>query len=244
MITIYSIDYEYIERTSKEIEQGYKRILRLPESAEKGRILGGRNAIEASLAVGIAETTDRTEPDVDTIRKQQETILEEYAKRKNIWFEYLTEIAGKWEGVEGRGGQEAEVYRGEPGFLRKVFDYYQNSDSPLEFMDNRIAIHNMLFPEKKYELSGFTKKSNRLQFILKQPFVRGRNYKKGDHFQQYMEKLGYEQIDDTTYYNQFFLLQDLHEANVLKTDSGFTFVDTIPSFLDKKLYVKFQVIPV
>ncbi|GHT17232.1 hypothetical protein AGMMS4956_20620 [Bacteroidia bacterium] len=174
----------------------------------------------------------------------QEQALEEYAKYKHIWFDYTIDIEKNWEGVDGRGGQEAEVYRGKNGFLRKVFDYYQNSNAPLEFLDNRIAVHNMLFPETKYELFGFTKKHNRLQFILEQPFVKGRNYKKDDHFSQYMEKLGYEQIDDTTYHNHFFLLQDLHEANVLKTDTGFAFIDTIPSFLDKKMYVKFQVIAV
>jgi hypothetical protein len=199
MKTINSTGYEYIEQTSKEIEQGYKRILRLPESTEKGRILGGRNTIEASLVLGIAETPDRAEPNVDTVRKRQETALEEYAKYKNIWFDYSKEIVEKWEGVEGRGGQEAEVYRGRSGFLRKVFDYYQNSNSPLEFLDNRIAIHNMLFPETKYELIGYTKKRDRLQFILEQPFVKGRNYRKEDHFPQYMAKLGYEQIDDTTH---------------------------------------------
>jgi hypothetical protein len=244
MITINSIDYEDIERTASEIEQGYKRILRLPESAEKGRILGGRNAIEASLIVGIAEAANRTEFEGYTVKQFQETVLEEYANYKHIWFDYATEIAEKWEGVEGRGGQEAEVYRGKNGFLRKVFDYYQNSNSPLEFLDNRIAVHNMLFPETKYELFGFTKKRDRLQFILEQPFVKGRNHRKDDHFPQYMENLDYEQIDDTTYHNQFFLLQDLHEANVLKTDKGFAFIDTIPSFLDKTMYVQFQVISV
>ncbi|GHU95010.1 hypothetical protein FACS1894156_3960 [Bacteroidia bacterium] len=69
MITINSTDYECIERTANEIEQGYKRILRLPESAEKGRILGGQKAIEASLVVGTTETTNRAEFDVDTIKK-------------------------------------------------------------------------------------------------------------------------------------------------------------------------------
>ncbi|GHV69957.1 hypothetical protein FACS1894199_19280 [Bacteroidia bacterium] len=244
MITINSIDYECIEQTANEIAQGYKCILRLPESAEKGRILGGRNAIEASLIVGLAEATNRTEPEVDTLKKLQEIVLEKYANHKHIWFDYETEITENWEGVEGRGGQEAEVYRGREGFLRKVFDYYQNSDSPLEFLDNRISVHNMLFPETKYELFGFTKKRDRLQFILEQPFVKGRNHGRDDFFPQYMEKLGYEQIDDTTYYNHFFLLRDLHEANVLKTDKGFAFIDTIPSFLDKTMYMNFQVISV
>lgn len=100
MITTNSIDYECIERTAEEIAYGYKTILRLPEIAEKGRILGGQNAIEASLVMASTETTNRAEPHVDTIRTRQETLLEEYAKYKNIWVDYSTEIAKKWEGVE------------------------------------------------------------------------------------------------------------------------------------------------
>jgi hypothetical protein len=91
-------------------------------------------------------------------------------------------------------------------------------------------------------LVGFTKKRNRLQFIIEQPFVEGRNYRKDDYFPEYMESLGYEQIDDTTYYNNFFIIRDLHEANVLKILNGFAFVDTIPALLDKTAYRNFQII--
>ena len=66
------VDYADIERTAKAIERGNTRILRLPERAEAGRILGGRTAIEASIIVGIAETANRTEPDSNAVRKLQE----------------------------------------------------------------------------------------------------------------------------------------------------------------------------
>ncbi|MDR3093514.1 MAG: hypothetical protein LBU62_02580 [Bacteroidales bacterium] len=102
------VDSANIGQTAEEVERGNKRILRLPESAEEGRILGGRTAIEASLIVGIAETADRTEPDVATVRKRQEIALEEYAKHKGIWMDYAR-IEATWEGVEGRGGQRSGI---------------------------------------------------------------------------------------------------------------------------------------
>jgi len=236
------IDYEYVRHTVDEIERGNKKILRLPEEAEKGRINGGRRTLEASVILGIAEEADREKFGELEIRVKQERLMEIYAKHERIWFDYEKDIVQNREGVEGKGGQEAEVYKGEHYSLWKVVDYYQNSDTPLEFLDNRISIHNLLFPDTKYELVGFTKKGNRLQFIIEQPFVEGRNYRKEDHFPEYMEVLGYEQIDDTTCYNKYFIIKDLHEANVIKTQTGFAFVDTIPSLLDKKAYRDFQIV--
>jgi len=237
----FQIDYAYVRHTVDEIEQGNKQILRLPDGAEKGRIAGGRRTLEASVILGIAEEANREKFSKSEIKEMQECILEFYAKHEEIWFDY-NDIEQNWEGVEGRGGQEAEVYKGMDYSLWKVIDYYQNSDTPLEFLDNRVAIHNLLFPDTKYELIGFSKKKNRLQFIVKQPFVEGRNYRKDDHFPDYMESLGYEQIDDTTYYNKFFIIKDLHEANVLKIQNGFAFVDTIPALLDKTAYRNYQII--
>jgi hypothetical protein len=236
------MDYAYVRRTVDEIEQGNKQILRLPEGAEKGRIAGGRRTLETSVILGIAKEADREKPCKHEIKEKQEFLLEIYAKHEGIWFDYENDIEQKWEGVEGRGGQEAEVYKGMNFSLWKVVDYYQNSDNPLEFLDNRVAIHNLLFPDTKYELIGFSKKKDRFQFIITQPFIEGRNYRKDDHFPDYMESLGYEQIDDTTYYNKFFIIRDLHEANVIKTQKGFAFVDTIPALLDKTAYRNFQII--
>ena len=238
------IDIKYVRHTVDEIERGNKQILRLPEGAEKGRVAGGRRTLEASIILGIAEEADREKFSKPEIKEKQEELLEQYAKYEGIWFDYESGIEQKWEGVEGRGGQEAEVYKGMNFSLWKVVDYYQNSDTPLEFLDNRVAIHNLLFSDTKYELIGFSKKKNRLQFIISQPFVEGRNYKKDDHFPDYMDSLGYEQIDDTTYYNRYFIIKDLHEANVLKIQNGFAFVDTIPALLDKMAYRNFQIIDV
>ena len=240
----YQINFAYVKHTVDQIKRGNKQIFRLPESAEKGRIIGGRRTLEASVVVGISEKTDREQLSLHEIKEKQELLLEIYAKHEKIWFDYEKDIEQTWEGVEGRGGQEAEVYKGNQYFLWKVIDYYQNSDTPLEFLDNRIAIHNLLFPDTKYELIGFSKKKNRLQIIVSQPFVTGKNYKKEDNFCGYMEQLGYEQIDDTTYYNNHFIIRDLHEANVLKIEKGFAFVDTIPSLLKKTAYRDFTIIDV
>ena len=238
----YKIDFEYVRHTVDEIERGNKRILRLPEEAEKGRIDGGRRTLEASVILGIAKKADREKFGEFEIKEEQEHLLEIFAHHEGIWFDYDEDIIQKREGVEGRGGQEAEVYKGDHYSLWKVVDYYQNSDTPFEFLDNRISIHNLLFSDTKYQLVGFTKKMNRLQFIIEQPFIEGRNYKKEDRFPEYMKALGYDQIDDTTYYNKYFIIRDLHEANVLKTQTGFAFVDTIPSLLDKTAYRDFQII--
>ena len=69
------IDYEYVKYAVDEIERGNKKILRLPEEAEKGRIDGGRRTLEASIILGIAEKTDRDEFSKHEIKFKQDLLL-------------------------------------------------------------------------------------------------------------------------------------------------------------------------
>jgi hypothetical protein len=66
----HQIDYGYVRHTVGEVERGNKKILRLPEEAEKGRIDGGRRAIEASVILGLTEKADRAEFSQHEIKEQ------------------------------------------------------------------------------------------------------------------------------------------------------------------------------
>ncbi|MDR0547381.1 MAG: hypothetical protein LBG77_07350 [Dysgonamonadaceae bacterium] len=72
----------------------------------------------------------------------------------------------KWHRIDTRQSTEAEIYEDEDkSFIRKVF-HYLNSDTPLEFLDDRISLHNALFPDTKYELLGFTRTIKGFAFAL------------------------------------------------------------------------------
>jgi hypothetical protein len=55
--------------------------------------------------------------------------------------------------VDKTAGAEADVYYMPDGTVTKVVEH---SNTPLEFLDDRISLYNHLFPETSYELIGFT----------------------------------------------------------------------------------------
>jgi hypothetical protein len=234
--------YANIKETAKRIIRGDAKIRRLMDKGEQGRIEGGQTNVEASCLLGTEERTDLS----DTSEFQaliQEQLLEKYAKHEGKWFDYDKEIKGKWDRIDDKTGAEAEVYEAEDkSFVKKVF-HYINSDTPLEFLDNRISLHNALFPATKYELIGFTKTRKGFAFIIKQAFIKGRETKKEDNLSKFMHEAGFTHEMYHRYWNDIYEIEDLHGGNVLKGEDGhFYFVDTIPSYKDKAMYQDFQII--
>jgi hypothetical protein len=235
-----SRDYETIRKTATEVINGSRQIHRLIPKAEKGRIEGGRRNVEASILLGTSERTDLS----DTSEFQaliQEQILENYAKYENSWFDYEF-IKTNWDRIDNKNSAEAEVYLERNGkYVNKVF-HYINSDTPLEFLDNRISLHNALFPDTKYELLGFTKTIKGFAFILKQAFIKGRETNKEDNLIRFMQEAGFIKNGYNRYCNDVIEIEDLHGGNVLKGEDGhFYFIDTIPGIRDKSIYLDFKI---
>ncbi|GHT75462.1 hypothetical protein AGMMS50262_10840 [Bacteroidia bacterium] len=238
MNAVKDIDYDSIRKTTAEIIAGSRQICRLISEGENGRIAGGIRNVEASCVIGTEKDTDLS----DTSEQQsliQENLLENYAKNEGIWFEY-SEIKTVWNRIDIKQSTEAEIYEDEnQAYIRKVF-YYLNSDTPLEFLDNRISLHNALFPETKYELIGFTKSIKGFAFILKQLFIIGRETTKEDNLDSFMLRMGFEKTGFNCFQNGIIEIADLHGGNVLKgIDGNFYFIDTIPRLLDNDIYTNF-----
>jgi len=77
-------EYERIRRTTEDIIEGRKRIVRLDEQGEKGRILAGKTTVESSCILGECK---RTNPSLFRDAKQkygdgliEEQLLADYAK--------------------------------------------------------------------------------------------------------------------------------------------------------------------
>jgi hypothetical protein len=237
---IKQIDYDSIRKTAKEIIEGSRRIYRLIPKGERGRIEGGARNVEASCLLGTSERTDLS----DSSRGQaliQEQLLEEYAKHEGIWFNH-EEIRKNWNRIDTGQSVEAEVYLDETGvYVNKVF-HYVNSDTPMECIDDRISLHNALFPPTKYELLGFTRTIKGFAFILKQPFIKGRKTTEEDNLTGFMHKLGFEEKGWYRYESSSIEIADLHEGNVLMGEDGnFYFIDTIPRFMDYEIYYHFVI---
>ncbi|GHT26376.1 hypothetical protein FACS189432_00660 [Bacteroidia bacterium] len=235
-----TIDYDSIRKTAAEIVAGSKRIYRLISAGEKGRIAGGRRNVEASCLLGTEARTDLSDTSPGQVLIQ-ERLLEKYARHKKIWFDY-EDIKKLWKRIDIGQSAEAEVYEDEDkAFVKKVF-HYLNSDTPLEFIDDRISLHNALFPDTKYELTGFTKTAKGFAFILKQVFIIGRKTTEEDDLDGFMRRLGFIKRGFNRYQNSIIEVSDLHEANVLLGEDGnFYFVDTIPRLMDKEIYWNFVI---
>jgi hypothetical protein len=237
---IKQIDYDSIRKTAAAIIARSRRIYRLIPKGERGRIEGGRRNVEASCLLGTSARTDLSDPG----RHQaliQERLLEEYAKHEGIWFDH-NEIRRNWNRIDNGQSAEAEVYLDKTGvYVNKVF-HYINSDTPMECIDDRISLHNALFPDTKYELLGFTETIKGFAFILKQPFIKGRKTTEEDNLAGFMHKLGFEEKGWYRYESSSIEIADLHEANVLMGEDGnFYFIDTIPRFMDYHIYENFVI---
>ncbi|MDR0566126.1 MAG: hypothetical protein LBG47_03675 [Prevotellaceae bacterium] len=90
--------------------------------------------------------------------RQTKNALKAFAKEKEkhgekIWFSSQDVEAMAASAVDKTAGAEADVYYMPDGTVTKVVEH---SNTPLEFLDDRISLYNHLFPETSYELIGFT----------------------------------------------------------------------------------------
>ncbi len=113
-------------------------------------------------------------------------------------------------------------------------------------MDNRVSLHNYLFPDTAYTLAGFTNTEDftgnkQFAFVVEQPFVQGRyiNFDKDlEGFKSALEKGGFTfEVENfkPLLVNKDYIVEDLHQENILVTKQGnFRFIDTVPSLNTKK----------
>ena len=216
-------EYQYakIRERADSIIQGRGRISCLASGAESGRIKGGRRNVEASILIGGDESTG--DPSTTKIlKKLQEVKLENWANHEKIWFDHF-DIVNNWKRIDNGRSMEAEVY----GFektqtVRKVFHYdaIDSNTIPMDFINNRISVHNHLFPETKYTLLGFTRSNagfryERFAFVLEQPYIQGKPMTEKE-IEAFMKSIGFPAHSGTYYWNDYFIVGDMHEGNILK----------------------------
>lgn len=240
------IDYEQLENISNGIERGDIAITRLNEAEEQGRIDGGRRNVEASLIAGAKDSSVERDGEGSRflswgehkqIVKPQEDALEKYAKDNGIWFDYQT-LDNEY-GFFTQGTEADVFFDKDDNYLLKAVGYdFAIKQSPLEFIDNRISIHNFLFPETKYELVGFTRdEGGFFRFVLRQQFITKKGKVTNSELKKYLkDNYGLEpskqNLDD--FVNDRYVVNDLHALNVIKSKSGIIhFIDPI-IYLDKE----------
>jgi len=223
-----SVILRKVNNYAREIVAGRSTLKRLPPGAEQGRIEGGIHNVAASIISGRSRETDtgaREDSAENAGRrvKEQSQRLEVYAKSQGIWVE-PEDLVDKF-GKIFKGGSESTIHLNGDGYVTKVNNlsfYGQEDGNLLDFFD-RIAIHNHLFPTTKYTLVGFTNDLGGLLAIVRQPFIANAVPTHFNDTTPYMHKLGFKGAYGT-YYNDNYIVRDLHQDNILTGEDGRLYV--------------------
>ena len=163
-----------------EDESAGNRLDRFLLSVEKGRALGGIRNVEAthilregqSASGGVAESGKISDRSLE-----QEKRLIRYAIESGCWLS-LEGIRRESQGFLGKGA-ENKVYLDSAGeYVIKIADYTAINpfETPLSFLNNRITLHNTIFPETVYELLGFNWfEEGRFYFIKNNSLLKEQN---------------------------------------------------------------------
>ena len=178
-------------------------------SIEEGRTLGGIRNIEATEILRKNEGANH---------KEQEKDLIEYAKERGCWFS-LRDIEKNWKPLPYAGAESVVYSDGYGTHVLKVMSYFM-SDTPLEFLNNRITLHNTIFPSTAYELVGFCydtrEEGEEFCFITKQLFMEGEEPTQQE-IDQYMEWRGFKKSNNIgSYVSRVYKITDLLPNNFIK----------------------------
>jgi hypothetical protein len=149
-----------------------------------------------------------------------------YAKEKGLWIDDLYSLgsptnAGGYENTLAIDTIKNVVFKSNNLF---------NANHSITVLLRQIQLHNILFPQTKYELVGFTgidngsKRSPYIEVILKQDFVKNAEQATPFEINTYMESIGFQKIDEAKFTNGQYTVYDLYPRNVLRDERGIIYV--------------------
>jgi len=198
----------------------------------------------AKIALLTGATDESGKPSVQSAqpsKSEQEYLIKSYAKENGLWLDENS-IPDNSES-KYPSGKEADVYLSKDGkTVIKVVNYQIYSDTPANFINDRVILYNSLFKETPYSLDGFTENGKGLQFVLSQPFIPGEllqnlvtnvpsMIEQQKRVSDYMkDKLGMTSNGLDSYTDGDITIQDIHLKNVIEgLDGNLYFIDVIPS---------------
>lgn len=150
----------------------------------------------------------------------------EYAKENNLWINDFQSLGDK--SLIG-GNEHTLVLK----FQNKTVYKSNNLINSRYLVTNvleKVKIHNLLFPETRYLIIGFTGIDNdknrtpHIEVVLEQTYIP--NLTKAEPFEinLFMDNLGFKQTTPESFVNNEYLVFDLFPRNVLKDSSGNLYV--------------------
>ena len=226
------------EKRSEEQRVG-ERFDRVFPQEEAGGNLGGEKFREIS---NILRRSSEGIEDTKRIIERQLVVLENHVLKEGSFD--IVKVWNEYESIKGKGivrlepGTEADVFLLNNNGKRKVikivkwntFSFRKRNRTPLEFLINKVMIHNAIFPGTCYKLIGYCHRFDEFCFVLEQayipPFFDDSNKVIGSTIKEIeddmIEKRGFRKEGKSIvrYESDDYIVSDLHLGNVLKGADG------------------------
>jgi hypothetical protein len=164
-----------------------------------------------------------TDDTSDYIEKSvEEEILESHIKKNDLFFNDL-----RFSIYLDEGAEQKVFFNDTESKVIKLNDaiFYVNWSQYFE----SLLVHNILFPETKYELLGFVKINEILYSAISQDYIRPTTKTNIEFVREYMISKGFtiKKRNDYIHAELGIIIEDLHEENVLVKDNTLFFIDTV-----------------
>ena len=218
-----------LDRYGEDFISGKLVYQRFSPPEQHGCAAGGATNVIASLLAGAEVSTDcggqKTFSDFQAERQcaaQQETVIEQWAKRVGLWTDCVEDSLPQSLGEQIAEGGEAVVYDHGTTLIKSIgLDYFIQ---PIFALD-RISLHNTYFPETKLTVLGFGRdKLGGFKIIAEQPYIDGQPVSDVE-IAAFMQHMGFELKNpgNWTYATPEIYLSDMHDENVLRSLKSDTF---------------------
>ena len=204
----------------------YKRFSPLEQY---GCSAGGTTHVIATLLAGAKTNADTFTSGISDFKRmckrgeEQAKRIESWAKTVGIWFDNIEVKLSDILGEKIAEGGEAMVFDHGSTLVKSIgLDYFVE---PILALD-RISLHNAYFPETRLTVLGFGRNSdNEFKIIVEQPFIKGERITEED-IAEFMKNMGFQLYNarNWTYATPDIYLSDMHDENVIRSQSGNIFV--------------------
>jgi len=149
-----------------------------------------------------------------------------YSKENDLWVNDFYSL-GNYVLI---GGNENTLIVDAENLVVYKANNLMNSQGRISKLLDMIENHNNTFPETRYEFVGFTGIDNGancppyIEVILRQFYIPNAIKAIQNDIDSYMDALGFEKLNDSTFSNGEYIVSDLHPRNVLKDTHGFIHV--------------------
>lgn len=218
-----------LELYSEQFDEGKILYKRFSPAEQHGCSTGGCTHVIATLLAGAEVATSgfvegsfaNIKTEFEFAKKQVKTI-KDWANAQGVWINDTDEFLRKHIGDIIAEGGEAKVYDGGTKVIKSIgLDYFIQ---PIYALD-RITLHNTYFPETRLKVIGFGESDDEFKILVEQPYIKG--YPVTDEeIQDFLNKLGFKLSNprNWTYFTTDIYLSDMHDENIVKSQSGTFFV--------------------